>query len=275
MAYFKKRRIYKKKTAARKKPARGGRKSSVSSSVANYVKKQIHRNIEDKCVQINFGQSFGNILESPEFNAFPMCPLSSYWTIPQGVTQGTRLANQIKTRKVYLNYILRPNSWDSTFNTIVRPTYIQMFLGYVKNTPCFAPIPGDLAQLFQSGASSVGPFGNLRDIISVINTDYWVIKKKWIHKLGYANNAGSTGSVAAQQASQFYSNNDFKYSITKKMDITKMLPSTHIFNDSSTSTNTRNLFLMYNAVSADGSTFGSNQLPANIEYWIDFHYEDA
>jgi len=59
------------------------------------------------------------------------------------------------------------------------------------------------------------------------------------------------------------------------MDITKHCPVTHVFNDASGTTNTRNLFLMYFAVAADGTNLGSVNLPSNVEFWVDFHYEDA
>jgi len=251
------------------------RKSSVSVGVKKYVKRQIHRNIENKCVQINGGNQFGNVLESPELNAYPMCPLATFWTISAGVGQGNRIGNQIKTRKVYLNYIIRPMPYDNTVNSIPRPMDVQLMLGYVKNTPSFSPVPGDVNQLFQAGSSVAAPVGNIRDIISIINTDYWVIKKRWTHKIGYANYGGTTSSAPIQSQNQFFANNDYKYSIIKRLDITAHIPKLHIFNDGSSSTNSKNLFFMYYAVAADGSTYTSNQLPASVEFWIDFHYEDA
>ena len=254
------------------KSARGGRKSSgVSSAVKSYVSKTLHSEIENKCVQVNYGSSFGNVAESPDFNPFPMCPLTSYWTINQGVGQGARIGNVIKTRKVYLNYILRPTVYDALTNPNPQPVDVQLMLGYVKNTPCFAPIAGDIGQLFNSGSNVVAPLGSTRDIISVINTDYWVIKKRWNHKIGFAADTG-TGSQAPQQ---YFANNDYKMNAIRKMDITKYIPKSHVFNDANSTTNTKNLFLMYYAVSAMGPLYNATQLPANIEFWVDFHYEDA
>jgi len=271
MPGFKKRRSYKPK-ASKKKFARGGRKSSaVSSAVKTYVKRTLHAEIENKCVQISAGNSFGNVNESTDFNAYPMCPLAGYWTVGQGVGQGNRVGNIIKTRKVYLNYVLRPTAYDAVFNPSPRPCEIQLMLGYVKNTPCFAPVPGDINQLFNSGSSIVSPIGTLRDIISVINTDYWTIKKRWTHKIGYSQATGTGGNVA----NNFFANNDFKFNAVQRIDITKHCPATHVFNDASGTTNTRNLFLMYYAVAADGFNFGATTLPSNIEFWVDFHYEDA
>lgn len=273
MAGFKKRSFRKKSSTRKRRSVRGGRKSSaVSFAVKKYVKRTIHSQIENKCVQINPGPlSFGNVLESPEFNAFPMAPLNLFWSISQGVGQGARVGNVIKVRKTYLNYILYPTQYDVTTNPLPAPQEVRMMLGYVKNTPTFAPLSGDIAQLFQAGSSSAAPIGNLKDLISVYNTDYWTIKKSWTHKVGHSNYAGLGTSTANQQGA----NNDFKLNVMKRMDITSMCPKTCIFNDSSVTTNTKNLFFMYYAVASNGFTLTATNLPIRIDYWIDFHYEDA
>lgn len=256
---------------ARRRVVRKTRASKVTKSVKKFVRSQINRNIENKCVQINSGYSFGNVTESPDLNAYPMCPLNTFWTISLGTGQGARVGNQVTTRKVMLNYILRPTSYDATTNPIPQPSIVQLMLGYVKLTPGTLPVAADVNNLFQSGSSVAAPNGSLRDIISVINKDYWVIKKRWTHKIGYAENSatGASGSDAN------FANNDYKYSAIKRLDITKFVPKVLHFNDSNASTLTKNLFFMVQAVSAAGGIYGSNRLPVNIEFWIDYHYQDA
>lgn len=252
-----------------RKPKR--RVATVSQAVKKYVKRTIHTQIENKSIQINGGLSFGNVNESPDFNAYPMAPLSGYWGITQGVSQGNRISNQITTRKAYLSYVLRPNAYEVSTNPNPRPCEVQLMLGYVKNTPSFAPASLDIQQLFQSGSSAIAPVGTLRDIISVINTDYWTIKKRWTHKVGYASATG-TGGVAA---AQYNANNDFKLNVVKRIDITKMLPAKYQFNDNSISPTSKNLFFMFYAVSSTGAAYGATELPVNIEFWLDYHFEDA
>jgi len=270
---FKKRNY--RKRVYQKKPLRSavGRKgSSVSVGVKNYVKRALHTAIEDKSVQINPGPLlFGNVLESPDFNAYPMLPLTTYWTINQGSGQGNRVGNIIKTRKVMLNYILNPVSYDAGVNPAPSPSEVRMMLGYVKNTPSFAPIAGDINQLFQAGSTSAAPVGNLKDLISVYNKDYWDIKKSWTHKIGFATNGG-TGTSAISQS---FTNNDFKLNVMKRLDITKLVPKTCVFNDTSGTTNTKNLFFMFYAVSTLGATTSNITTPVRIDYWIDYVYEDA
>lgn len=268
-----KKRNYRKRVAKKgyRKRAAGGRRTSVSVGVKKYVKRMIHTNQENKSVQINGGYSFAGVASDPDLNAYPMAPLSAYWSINQGVGAGSRIGNDIKLRKVMLNYILRPLPYDVTTNPQPQPMEILLMLGYVKNTPSFAPVAGDINVMFQSGNTTTGPVGQLRDIIAIPNTDYWVIKKKWSHKLGYASVTGTGGNAQ----NQYHSNNDFKLNIVKRMDITKFLPKTVNFNDANVTTNTKNLFFMQEAVPSNGAAFAAGALTANIEFWIDFVYEDA
>lgn len=245
--------------------------AQVSNTVKKYVSRMIHSQVENKSVQINGGFSFAGVASDPDLNAYPMMPLSAYWSIGQGVGAGSRIGNDIKVRKVMLNYVLRPLPYDVVSNPQPQPQEILMLLGYVKNTPSFAPIAGDINGIFQSGNTSTGPIGSLRDIIAVPNTDYWVIKKKWTHKLGYAASTGTGGNAA----NQYHANNDFKLNIVKSLDITKLLPKTVNFNDTNVTVNTKNLFFMMEAVPSNGAAFAAGALTANIEFWIDFHYEDA
>jgi len=268
-----KKRNYRKRVSRKGKrsSAVSRRKSSVTVGVKNYVNNIVNRQIENKCTQIQFSLAFGNVLEDPGLGAFPMCPLSSYWTINQGVGQGGRVGNVIKPVKVMLNYVLRPMPYDALTNPNTYPCDVQLFLGYVKNTPSFVPIPGDFSYLFQAGSSSLGPVGNLRDNIAVINKDYWVIKKRWFHKIGYALNDGTGGVVG----SQYFANNDYKMAVTKRLDITKYIPKTIHFNDAVATTNNKNLFFFFQAVAANGGLLPATTLSTHIDYWIDFEYQDA
>jgi len=63
--------------------------------------------------------------------------------------------------------------------------------------------------------------------------------------------------------------------LLKKIDITKMVPATYQFNDASISPTSKNLFLFYQAVSASGEVMTATTLSTSIEFWIDYHYEDA
>lgn len=255
----------------RKRSAAGKGKTSVSAGVKKYVKRAIDLEVEDKSVQINQQISFGNYLESPEFNAFPMCPQNGYWAIGQSVQAGSRLGNKIKIKSVHLNYVLRPNDYINPFNLTPTPSNVLLYLGYVKNAPSFVPVASDFTQFYQAGSSVQAPFGTLKDSIAILNKDYWVIKKRWMEKIGFASNDGTGG----QAAGQYYSNNDYKLNATRRIDITKYCVKTCTFNDGASGVTNRNLYFMFEAVAANGTTYGATTLPCNIDYWIDFVYQDA
>jgi len=260
----------------RKRPirARKPRTKTVSVAVKKYVKRTLNANIENKCIQINGGAGFGAYnatFPNSILNAYPMAPLNTYWSISQGVGQGNRIGNKITTRKIYLNYVLNPRAYDATFNPTPTPMEIQLFLGYVKNSPGFLPASLDVARIFQNGGSAASPAGTLRDLITPVNSDYWVIKKRWTHKVGFAEAQGQ-GNVGA---SQYFTNNDFKLNQVRRLDITKYLPKIITFDDTSVSTTSKNLFFMYQAVGALGTPLASNALPTQMDFWVDFHFEDA
>jgi len=266
-----------KKSSGGKLKARGRKrgaartKGGVSSAVKQYVKKALHTNVENKSQTINYAGSFGNAVANGSLYSYPMTPYTGYMTISQGITQNQRIGNEIKIRKAVLRYILRPNPYNVDSNPFPAPTQVDLFLGRTRLCPGDQPIVGDFVNLFQNGNSSIAPVGSLNDIIAAPNTDYFTIKKRWSHKIGYNDYFGS-GSIATQQ---YFSNNDFKLNVVRKLDITKHYPKTLKFNDGTNTVQGPGLFLWYQAVSASGAINGSTVLPTHLTFWLDIQYEDA
>lgn len=261
----------KKKGVASKKKKTGGKRSAVSLAVKNYVKKVVHVEAENKIVNYNQSLNFGNCFNNSSLYSYPILPYTGFGTIGQGITQGTRIGNEIKLRRVMLKYVLRPTGYDVSSNPFPAPIEVDLFLGYVKTVPGEIPAAADFNNLFQLGAGVSGCAGNLSDLVQETNKDYWVIKKRWRHKIGFAGYNG-TGAIAS---SQYFNNNEFKLNVIRKLDITKLCPATLKFNDSNGTVQGRNLFFFYQAVNAGGGTNASTALPCNINYWIDIHYEDS
>lgn len=255
-----------------KKYARKSNVKGVSSAVKKYINRTIHANIENKEVQVQVGDSFGNVANDPTLNVRPLTPYPGYIQISQNVGQNGRTGNECKVRKVILKYVLYMNKYNPETNNTLAPLEIQLFLGYVKNSSGLLPIASDFNNLYQYN-NTVNPiFGDLTDLTQKINTDYWTIKKYWRHKLGYSTLVDS--SVANTAAANF-ANNDFKLNIVRTMDITKFYPKTLKFNDVSDTLQGTGLFFFFQAVSADGNTLAGSQIPASILYQVDVSYEDA
>lgn len=263
-----------KKTGKRVMRRRNYRKKStnkVSKSVKKYVKKVIHSQIENKSITIERAQTFGSILQDNTLGAFPMCPYTSLVPIPIGTTNGTRIGNTIKTRRVMLRYTLRPTTYQAGVNDNPQPAHILFFLGNYRQYKGVLPTNIEVGQLYDTGSGSSAPQGDLSDLIQPINKDAWNIVKKWSHKVGNAQFSGP-GNL---QNFGFFANNDFKLNVVRSMDITKYCPKTIKFNDSSATQAGNNLFLMYEAIMTNGGVFPATQRPFAIDYWIEYQYEDA
>ena len=272
MRFFKKRRATK-RPATKKRSARGGRKSSaVSSAVKTYVNRTIHAQIENKNVQLNSSTSFGNINQSAVLNVAALTPYAGALAITQGTGSANRTGNEVKTRKVLLKYVIYPKPYNVTTNTSLRPCYVQLWLGYVKNSSGLKPIASDYDQLYNYN-NTVNPIlGQLFDLNQSINSDYWCIKKAWTHKVGFSNTFNASGGDGS---AGYNNNNDFPYSIVKKLDITKFYPKVMKFNDASTTISGPGLFFFFQCVTANGDTLGASQLPVKMEWQLGVEFEDA
>lgn len=272
MPFFKKRRIYKKKRST-KKFVRGGRKSSaVSSAVKTYVNRTIHRQIENKNVQFNDASNVGNITAQPTLSCTPLTPYTGLLNITQGVGSANRTGNEVKTRKVMLKYVIFPRAYNVTDNNTLRPCYLQLFLGYVKNSSGITPIASDFTQLYNYNNTVNPVLGQLFDLNQTINSDYWCIKKYWTHKIGFSTALNSSGG---SPTNAYLANNDFPMSVVKKLDITKFYPKTLKFNDVSTTISGPGLFFFWQCIAADGTTLASSQLPIVFEWQLNLEFEDA
>lgn len=173
---FNRRQISRLRKSTRRKSTR-----KVSKTIKRYVKKEIHRNIENKQTFVNNQIGFGSVLESPDLNFAPILWYPGYHTLALGVSDGNRLGNQVRIRKVMLNYVIVPLPYDAATNTAPQPCHIQLFLGRIKQAKSVLPTSTDVGLLFNAGSTSFGPSGGLIDLNSAssINTGYWDMKKVW------------------------------------------------------------------------------------------------
>lgn len=268
MKYTKKRvykkRVYKKKIHV-KKPV-------VSLAVKKYVKKELHKELENKSVFFEITSFVGSWVGDITMKMTPLTPYTGYMQIPQGVGEGNRIGNTIRTRKVMLRYVITPNQYNLTTNNKPLPCDFQLFLGNVKQYKGVLPTASDVGYLFNNGNSSVAPTGYLTDLISPIDKDHWSIFKTWTHKVG---NSIYNSSNGLNPNSEYFANNDYKFNIIRKMDITKYYPKVIKFDDSLYSSECNGLFFFYQAIAANGDVIVNGQYPMLMNYSVIFEYEDA
>lgn len=252
-----------------KKKAANKSKSIVSAPVKSYVDKMLKTNVENKSVQFNGGFTLANYGDDTQMRGFALSPGTSI-AITQGTGAGNRVGNRIKIIKGVLNYWIVPAPYSGLLNPAPKPLMVRVWIGYSKTNPTIIPPAADTAVFFQNGSSTSPPNNFIADILRAPNKDKYVIFSDKRHKLGNADITG-TGFTAGNQ---YFSNNDFKYNILRKVDITKYLIQNIKFDDTTAIPTTRGLFCWLQIVYAD-NTVTTGQIPGNFNYFVDLTFEDA
>lgn len=267
------RRRYRKRT---RRPRKSSRRPRVSRAVKSYVARQIHTAAENKVVNWTYSGNLYPYNASTSqwiaYNLFGLYPNASNLTCSQGVGEGGRVGNKINVRKGMLKFVITQNPYNATTNPNPMPYDIRVMIGYLKNSPVTGPGFTDFGELFQNGNSSQAPYSNIYDMIQQPNSDSWGIVYDKIVKCGPAQGYNSTFN----QGYQLMPNNDYKYNVIRKINITKHLSKTYGFNDTNNNPKKgRALFVWFLYAPAIGATCSPTELPLKIFADVDLQYEDS
>lgn len=252
--------------------AKMSRKPKVSLAVKRYVKSTLHKNIENKLYEIQWSQNLGGYSSSATMYAFPLTPYTGGINIAQGVTQGARIGNIIKLRKLVWNFCVSPNTYNATSNPSPQPCYVEVFICSLKGENGVIPNSTDITSFFQLNNNAVPPSGSLYDLTQQVNNDYFICHKRMRIKIGFAN-YGGTGTNAGLQS---FSNNDYSLTVLKKLNVTKYCPKTITFPDATATPSSRCVFALINVMPSIGNTaFSAGVTPIRIDGQIHMEYEDA
>lgn len=259
--------MYRKRKPLRKPRKYARKPRGVTSAVKKYVKRTIHSNIENKVTKIS---SANNVVCTYANNtALLTISMIPYGNIAQGSGAGDRLGNTMKTRSCIFSFVLRPASYNVTNNPFPVPQEVLVFFGKVKNSKPQQPISSDYQKIWQNGDSYQGFQSNTLDLIQDVNKDWFTIYKILRYKVSYAAIA-NTGQNTSYQS---YTNNDFKFNVVKRINLTKMCPKTVKFNDTISQPTNDGLWMFATSVNADGST--GSAIPLYMDYTISYVWEDA
>lgn len=257
--YAKKRRTYKKT---------GGKKGAIKA----IVRKELSRRVETKSIQTyEYGRYVYPMGNNSDAQNIINVGLSTAFTVAQGAGQGNRIGNAITTKRLVMKGILVPTPYDNIYNTVVFPLHVKMYLFRDKTTPTVMPTPMFNGNFFQNGSSSTTFNNDLTDLVSPINTDRYSILATKTMKVGFAN-AGGTGN---QPAYQSFANNDFKYNVQFQFDLTKHYSKRVKFNDTSLLPSCNGLYLMVCPCSATGGAIPTGNRVLDVNYTLEYKYEDA
>nr|QTE03529.1 MAG: capsid protein [Pavo cristatus CRESS-DNA-virus sp.] len=239
------------------------------------IRREIARNVENKTQQhYNFQQTLYTPGDGSLFangNVIPLGCGPSSIIVSQGVGQGQRTGNAIKTKRLMFKGTIVPAAYDAIFNAQPVPLMVKMWIFYDKTVPTTLPNPDAAADFFQNGSGVRSFERDLVDMWTPINTDRYRVLTSRVFKLGYASYTG-TGSLPTQGN---FANNDFKYNCNFNINLTKYYPKTVKFVDGSTSPTTRGLFCMFEYVWANGGQLPVGNRSAVVQYMLNYVYEDA
>jgi len=251
-----------------KKPVRKVRKGK--KVLVKLIKSVVQRTAEHKTVQQYQTGTFGSILQSSVLNVHSLGPSSAYMPITNSAFQDGRIGNKIRTVKTMLRMVVYPTPYNSVSNIAPQPADVLICIGRLKKSIA-SPTALDFLKLYQDGSGSGAVLGNLQDICTPFNRDYWNVMKKIVLKVGYANSQGSGASAAPQ----YFANNDYKLNCIKSYDITKCMAATYEFNDNDDDPQNSQTYIWYEALASSNTVFAATQLPIGITWTLDYVYTDV
>lgn len=249
----------------RKQLGKGYRKARISKSVKRYVKKAIHRNIENKEV-IQYAAN--TVLNTASYSTQSLGLLPA---LGQGIGASGRIANQIKIVSGKLDIIFNLLPYNATTNPLSTPVLVKCWLikdltrveatQYLNNT--------DIQKVFRGNGVSLPFQNNCLDMTLPINDDLFRVLAHRTFKLGAAS-ATATGQVGT---GGYFDNSPMSKHLTFYWGkyVKKSLKFSD--NDANYYPQNDNLFILMQAVNADGTTSGLQA----VEYHYTNHtkYEDA
>lgn len=246
-------------------------------SLAAAVRKELDRMTETKQVAYTWNQIGSAGLANYSTgagtwgvnNIIPFFPQTSYLSIAQGTTQGSRIGNSVRTHSLIYSGVIYPNQYNATYNPTPIPQEVMFLLLSRKDTG--DTLLTQLSALYQAGGSTQNPDGTLMDIIRDFNYDLYNIHYKRVFKIGAAENTG-TGAVPGFQN---YATNDFKYNQKFRINLTKYIDKIVKFNDATnTQTAAKNyIFGVWMTCDADGT--GATHQPTCLTSQLVYKFKDA
>ena len=162
-----------------------------------------------------------------------------------------------------------PLPYQASTNVGPAPVMVRMVIMYDRTNPTQEPQPG--INMFQQAGANTGFFNDLTDLWRPYNTDRYRILTTRTFKLGYASNNGT----GAQPGFQNLANNDFKMACNFRINLTKYYPKHVKYDDNGQEPTTRGLWCLFYYVAASGNPVPADQVMCNVQWMVNYQYEDA
>jgi len=199
----------------------------------------------------------------------PLSPYSGYVNPTQGVGQGQRVGNKVRTKRCILSGVITSSGYNAVSNAFPTPQDVVIWIFTTKQSNSITTSLSS-ANFFQNGSTTSNLQGNLVDLILPINQDSFILRGRKVFKQGYASYVGS-GNIPN---SGNFNNNDYKLSNIFKWDITDMLPTVIDWNDGSAFPNSYLVQMAVESVDSQGTGQSPNALPTSMTFSINYVYTD-
>lgn len=242
---------------------RGGRESSATT------KKAMTQLVGKKNIKATFSKLVREVAEKKSTNTDPAiyafnannstCSpaidimATSLDAIGHGSQNGQRIGNDIYVHHFEMRIAL--TMLPAAIGT-VRPGYVQIWIGNLKDSPNTIPSATDLGRLYDDGGGASGPDGTVLATLRNLNRDYYNFKHYSIHKIGAAGT--------------LYPNNDYPISI--RLSIPNLMKGRVRYNDTTAACN-KYMFMWMAFTSADNTPILA-QIPVDCQYYLSCKYSD-
>jgi len=216
----------------------------VSTVVKQYVKKALHAQAENK-VWISYATNqpiVTTVAGNP--TSLSLCPQPA-----QGVSQFQRIGAKVKIVKGFIRGHVNMLPYSATTNPWTGPVYVKMWLckNKLRNTASISDTNISI-NFFDSASGSTGMQGNMLDLELTNNKDDWIVYATKTFELNLTSNAsGSFSNTSAPDNSRY--SRSFYFSFGKHLRKQLNYEGTGAANPTNA-----NLFLVFQAVNADGSS---------------------
>lgn len=255
---------------------RRGKKTGSKTSMLLAKRRRRNKLRRDLGMEVKHFDENGSLQPVPFDNAAlnqAVCDANNQIIFDPPINLGTavnqRIGNRITLTGAQLKYAIALN--PTTQNGVAIPAMVRIIIYYDRQDDSSLPTPYVNGNFFDSGNTSTGFRGDLTDMFRRYNRDRYRICMVRTHKIGFANNQGSTGSAT----NQYFANNDFKMNVRGTMNIGKYMLKKIRFNDSLSSAQGRKLYALVIVTPPNFGNFDTSKLPVEMEFQTRYSFTDA
>lgn len=252
--------------------------AKLSPAIRNAIKGVIRRGEEVKVAMDGNSNDIGNAFNNTSWNStglLCLTPTTGWCQIVQGNGKSDRLGDSVNVRSVISRMIIWPKPYHATTNPTIIPREVMIIIFGTKVNDTVYPTGttgvSTLPSFFMANDGVQNFVGSLADVNAPINTDLYTIYEKRVVKLGFAASVIAAGGDAANA---YFANNDYKMNCIVDIDVTKYCPKKFRFQDNSTGTTTRNVYMMLCPMAANNATPIATEVSVGYTQYTEIKFTD-